>query len=83
MAIVKTTQTTTFGKLTRGAPFAATTVLYTRTDFKEEPKEYLFYKLNNKKAVTVDKRTTVMFLNEDEVTVCAMEDKAKKAMATA
>jgi hypothetical protein len=78
MAIVKTPQVETFNRLYRGAPFAVNMTLYSRSDNKEEPKEYILFKLNNHKAVTVDKRTTVHFTGEEMVSVCVLEKKEKK-----
>jgi hypothetical protein len=79
MAIIKNEKPSTFNKLQRGAPFVATKTLYTRTNGVEDPKEHVFYKLNEKKAVTVDKRTVVHFLPDEEITPCILDKKQKQA----
>jgi hypothetical protein len=72
MAIAVTKREITFGELQRGAPFASTLTLYTRSNFEEDPKEHIFYKVTKNKAVTVDKRTFVHFQNNDKIKVCNM-----------
>lgn len=63
---------TTFAKIDRGLPFAAITTLYSRTDGAEQPKKQLFYKINQNKAITVDKKTFVHFLPDQIVNICSM-----------
>lgn len=75
MAIVKQEQTTNFERLPRSAAFSAHVTLYTRSNFEEKPQDYLFYKVNRHKAVTVDKRTTVYFSPYDVVNLCTTERK--------
>lgn len=83
MAIVKTDLVTTYAKLQRGAPFSVKMTLYTRSDNKEDPKDYLMYKINNHKATTIDKRTTVHFLGDEQVNICNMERKEEKKKTAA
>ncbi len=75
MAVVKTDRVLPFEQLFRGAPFAATLTLYTKSNGLEDPKEHLFFKLNRHKAVTLDKKVTVHMLPNHKVTVCRMEKK--------
>lgn len=70
MAIVKQEKIMPFNQLHRGSPFAAVLTLYTKSEGKEDPKEYLFYKLNKHKAVTLDKRVTVHMLATTPVRLC-------------
>lgn len=80
MSIKITTNVTRFSQIFRGKPFACTMTLYSRTwEGKEEPKEYLFYKVGKNKAVTVDKRTVVHFLSNSKVNICTLEQKKKTA----
>lgn len=73
MAVIKQAHVLPFERVYRGAPFAATLTLYTKSDGKEDPKEYFFYKLNAHKAVTLDKRITIHMLPNTKVTLCTIE----------
>jgi hypothetical protein len=73
MPIIKTEQQVEFKTLNRGDPFAFTTTLYTRSKYKEDPKEYFMFKLNGLRAVTVDKRTVIHMLGDTVVNVCTRE----------
>jgi hypothetical protein len=81
MAILKTEKKANFRSLQRNAPFAVNMTLYTRTDNREDPKEHILFKLNDNKAITIDKRTTLHFTGEEEVIMCEMERKEKKKLA--
>jgi len=75
MSIVKSEKNMPFAQLHRGSPFATTMTLYTRSEMKEDPKEYLFYKTNNHRATTIDKKVVVHMLPDQQVTLCSIINK--------
>lgn len=79
MGIVKQDRKTIFRKLGHAEPFAAKLSLYTRTEGKEDVKEYLFFKTGRNKAITVDQKTIVHFLPNSEVEICIIEKKKHAA----
>jgi hypothetical protein len=75
MALVQTDREFKFADLRRNSPFSAILTLYTRSGGKEDPKEHFFFKVNAKKAITLDKRVTV-YIPPDKITkLCTLERK--------
>lgn len=73
MAVVKKNHFLPFDRLHKGAPFAATLTLYTKSEGREDPKEHFFYKSGAHRAVTLDKRITVHFPANTKINLCAIE----------
>lgn len=61
-----------FSQLRRGSPFTIHMTIYSLTDGREEPREHTLFKLNSKKAVTLNKRVVVYIPATEKIQVCRM-----------